>query len=261
MHPERFSELKRRYGFDRWSAAQQRRAQLFFWNYRLFGSAIPTWTVVSNRYIPLPTGVGLNRAVIQAPLDPRWTLLLDIYECGSNESARELLIDLLGHYQTPVPFAPELARMADVEFAAPADSTVLQVIGNLVIHCQNAARVAAAPVRPLVDALATDLVGSPRRAPMEADASPAGDEQDLGQSAVVGEPLALDFDPTARTAMRASAESESYLKVVVGNGNVRVHENELVYVPDEAGRIGIEVFVVTPTHVTMRRYRLGVRST
>jgi hypothetical protein len=266
MHPERSAQLKHRYGFDRWNTSVAHATRLFFWNFRVFETAVPDWSMASRRFTPLPTGIGLNRAVFRRGGSEERVMLLDTYECESRESAHAVLIDLMGTYQVPVAFFPPATTGADVEFAMSGEATIVQAIGNLVVRWQSVGT-EPEPAGPPAANLVTHLVATPDT-PTSGAAVPVGEDtaglagptpEFLGEG-TVGHFLPLDLGPPIDGIVRRAPNTEAYVKLVTSKGEPRMRGDRLVYAPEEPGEVTVDMFVVSRETITRRRYALRVRN-
>jgi hypothetical protein len=102
------------------------------------------------------TGGGQNQEVL---------LRLDLIETASPTAARELLLELLGEFQSPEVARQDNPAAGDLAFAVPGDTMLLFVRGQVVAMVRNAGRgaVPVAQFAKLVDGRLTgrEVLGQP----------------------------------------------------------------------------------------------------
>lgn len=150
---------------------------LFVWELSPGRVELPGWTCERVRQrLPSANATGSLRAeaaasagvspvtipaVSQCPwrsaAHPGVLLKADLFECASRGQAGEILLRLLGEFESPL-MAPKRQAPGDIAFGGRGDGLLLFTRGNLVCLCRNAERVIAS-VMPMAAALDRAAVG------------------------------------------------------------------------------------------------------
>ena len=252
MDSSALEELKRHYAFDQWAGRSRTAQRLFVLDYDLTRHPTGGGTMQSVRKLAtVPAGEVLHEPVLSAdatvvpPPPPKATRLfwrpegtgedvvvdVQIFECVSRAAAHELLLVLLGAFQSPALVRRDDLNLADVCFTTPRDAAILFVRGNLVHLLRNAGRRAV----PLLDVAATfdaplaqTVADTAQRAKSRKKAKPV----QKGQSV----PLRVTETPLAAAVEFVEEAAPAETRVIAQGGEVYWDGTTLSYLPDEEGQ-------------------------
>jgi hypothetical protein len=133
-------QLQKRFNFETWKAAPRGSAEISTAGLFDVGSELATWTVRRADRVNVPGARLAHRSMWQQARSADVLLRLDLVEAASAAAARELLLELLGQFQSP-----QIQRLADppageLAFGAPGDTVILFSRGNVVAMVRNAGR-------------------------------------------------------------------------------------------------------------------------
>ncbi len=135
---ERLARLKQRFGFDQWVAGEDSPSKVP--EKVDVEDLIPAWNLAGSESDDMPGRPPGIRSLWQAKKgDHGRVLALEIYECETESAARELLLELLDQFQSPLMERLEGAElMGDVAFSHPGRYVALFVRGRRVVVLKNA---------------------------------------------------------------------------------------------------------------------------
>jgi hypothetical protein len=269
MEIDRYAQLKLQYNFESWRGRSTLGENLFIWQFLLAQNQLSGWHAQKIQQIAAPPQETMTRSFrsegMPAEDEPRLTrsiwrrslesqdelVSLDVFECSSGAFAHELVIRLLGEFQSPLMAQQAGANLGDVVFAHPGKASYLFARGNLVVLVSSAGS-KSVPVATLARQLDGDLVLKPRpeASPMAASISrfeSSALSLQLGQRA----PIDLEIvEPGGRPVM---------VKFFSRKGAVVSRQGQLVYEPKSAGEQDLEAIVMTPSReVSSRALRFTV---
>lgn len=250
MDEEWLAIVRQRFDADGWAARAASLAPLFVWNLSLDRVEVPGWTCDRVRQMPTSHRLGALRAdaaesavgtrsvmlavsqgLWRTPARPGVLLKADLFECESCISAVELLLRLLGEFESPLMTAKSEAP-GDVAFGGRGDGLLLFTRGNLVCLCRNADRTIAS-VMPIAAAL---------------DRVARGGSVEARRQRIATEPQARDADDQEgevevtlldlATVRRADGEIRRF---VAPAGDIRVKGDRIMYRGPAAAAPRLEV--------------------
>jgi hypothetical protein len=163
------SSLKQRHDFASWAQARRLDAELHVWHFAMDGSELsamepariePPATTPAALPVPLRVagrkqraGAAARAAPREATPEPRlltsfWRPMhasralinVEVYECASRLAAHELLLHVLGGFQSTQLMRRDDLNIGDVAFAMPGGAALVFARGNLVQLVRNASR-------------------------------------------------------------------------------------------------------------------------
>ena len=162
------SSLKRRYDFAAWEHARRLDAELHVWRFAMAGGELPGLELARidaaepappSMAVPLQVAERRTRTRDAKPPPPAsqpeprlsksfWRpvgapqalINIDVYECASRPAAHELLLQVLGGFQTTQLVRRDDLGIGDVAFGMPTGTTLVFARGNLVHLARNASR-------------------------------------------------------------------------------------------------------------------------
>jgi hypothetical protein len=253
MNAEQFRGLKGRYNYDHWRENNTLAEKLFIWNFFFKGDEFPNWQPYRMRELgPAPAGEGALVEGEEAGEAPRlvqslWrpstgspgaAFSVDDYECASLAAAHELLVRILGRFQSPLVTRQAEPSVGDVTFVHPGNSIILFARANHVIVIRS---IGGTPilVSDLAGQLDQELIAKPpapagRLGPSLRGLAPAAAEVEVGSQV----PLEIE-------AAQVSGQPVMY-KFFSGAGEVIAREGRLLYQPAVPGEQDLEVYAVAP---------------
>ncbi|TMC52419.1 MAG: hypothetical protein E6J20_12205 [Chloroflexi bacterium] len=134
------SELRHRFDFDTWKTAPRAVAELSIGGLIEVGSELGRWTVRKMQPLKVPGTRAASQSMWQEDAAADALLRVDLLEASSGTAARELVLELLGEFQSP-----EIKRVADprageLAFSGPGETAILFARANLVAMVRNAGR-------------------------------------------------------------------------------------------------------------------------
>ena len=154
-------QLRKRFDFDAWKSAPRGAADVSTGGLIEVGSELGRWIARRAEPVKVPGARVAYRSMWQEAASAETLLRLDLLEAASATAGRELLLELLGQFQSP-----QIQRLAnppagDLAFGAPGDTVIVFSRGNVVAMVRNAGRrvVAVADFARLVDSRLTRGAG------------------------------------------------------------------------------------------------------
>lgn len=253
MNAKQFRELKRRYNFDEWRGNNTLAEKLFIWNFFFKGDEFPNWQPYRMRELgPPPTGevsMAVEEEAGEAPRliqsvwrpsqgSPGAAFSVDDYECASQSAAHELLVRILGRFQSPLVNRQAEPSVGDVTFVHPGNSLILFARANHIIVIRSIGGTPI-PVSNLAGQLDQELISKPpapvsRLRPSIRSLAPATTEVEVGSQV----PLEIEAAPVTRQPLM--------YKIFSRTGEVVAKESQLLYQPTEPGEQDLEVYAVAP---------------
>jgi hypothetical protein len=263
MNQEGLSYLKQQFQFERWFGRNTLGESLFLWQFPLSGAELPRWQAERVQILqpPLQKLSPLTGAFAADIPSSNWSratqsmwrspsgdglINIDVYECETRETAHELLLRLLGEFQSPLALLEETSDVGDVAFRNPGDTVILFARANLVALLRNAAPTFV-PVTQVAIELDEQLVSKPVESSDLAMATlrhlPATQRTKIGRSVIL---------PVETRAELAEVQPVWY-KCFAQAGDIRVEEGKLVYDPPSSGTHELIVFALGPGRVAVKQ--------
>jgi hypothetical protein len=170
MDKEWLAIVRQRFQADGWAAQAASAPPLFAWNLSIHRIEVAGFTCDRVRQIPTSNELralgakaaepadelsiampAVSQGLWRTPARPGVLLKADLFECASREQALELLLRLLGEFESPL-MTQKSEAPGDVAFGGPGDGLLLFRRGNVVCLCRNADR-AITSVMPIASAL------------------------------------------------------------------------------------------------------------
>jgi hypothetical protein len=238
MDDEALRSIKTAHGFEEWAGRTTLPVNLFIRHFFISESILEGWRLLRATPIQIPGSPQLVQSLWVPEAGPAEALLrLDVYECDSRRAAHELLIRLIGEFQSSVVTRRDEVGIGDVNFTPLGEGGVVFSRGNLVLSLGRAgtAPLPVMEIAKLVDERLTERPeGAAPRARPTARAVTASLE--AGESAG---PRVLRVEPSPE-------DQPKYQKIFSASGDVRVEGDQLIYEPTRAGPPEIEVFSIDP---------------
>jgi hypothetical protein len=178
MDAEWLATVRQRFHAAGWAARPPSSPALFVWNLSLRRLELPGWTCERVRQIPtfdqrrfalraeaperadelqveMPV---ISQGLWRTPAHSGVLLKADLFECASREQTVEILLRLLGEFESPI-IAQKNEAPGDLAFGGRGEGLLLFTRGNLVCLCRNAERPTAS-VMPIAAALDRAAAGS-----------------------------------------------------------------------------------------------------
>ena len=270
MNTEYSQGLTERYDFDAWRGRNTLDENLFIWQFFLSKNQFPTWSPPRIRMLAAPptpaTAPRVSDGAVAQENQPRliqsvWKrasgatdllLNVDTYECASRMAAHEVLLSLLGQFQSPLVLREREMAVGDVVFSHPGHAVVLFARANLVLAIRSAGSTTIT-VTDVVTQLDRELTDKPPT-PVGPTA-PAIQRLALTEiETQVGASVPVDLQ-----VVQPPGESVMY-KFFSRMGEVMTQEGQLVYEPTSAGKQDIELYAVaTDRGVSHQAIRFDVQ--
>lgn len=189
--------VARRFEADAWRLPSEAEPVVFVWNFPVARVAPRDWSCERVReidgavrpppYVPetmpyappiLSPVPFVTQGLWRVPGHPDAMLKADVFECAAPSHARELLLRLLGEFESPLMHRWD-AGPGDVSLGGHGEGLVLFARGNLVCLCRNAAPDIVS-VMPIADALDEAVLGGKAADRASASARPgdgAGEDE------------------------------------------------------------------------------------
>ena len=181
MNQEWLAIVRQRFHADGWAARTASVPPLFVWNVSLGRVEVPGWTCNRVRRIPNSqelsalgadvaerAGEGsvtmpvVSQGLWQSPARPGALLKADLFECGSRDQAADLLLRLLGEFESPL-MTQKSGAPGEVAFGGRGDGLFLFTRGNIACLCRNGDRKLTS-VMPIATALDQVVSGESAKA-------------------------------------------------------------------------------------------------
>lgn len=232
--------LKQHHEFGSWAGRNKLDESLFVHNYFLSDRGIPGWELKRVEEINVEGMPRCIQSFWAAPQEgPESLIRLDVYECESRAAAHDLLIQILGLFQSPLVARREDLPLGDVTFAPPGAANATFARANIVFVVSRAGRKDFS-VNEFARRLDEDLISKPEES--ASAVRPAGSlDFRLAMAAVAPEGSAsLDVD-----TMELAAQPVC-LKFFSTSGEVQAEEGKLIYKATGAGPPAITVYAIDP---------------
>lgn len=238
MDDEALRSIKTAHGFEEWAGRTTLPVNLFIRHFFVSDAMLEGWRLLRATPIQLPGAPPLVQSLWAPEAGPAEALLrLDVYECDSRRAAHELLIRLIGEFQSSVVTRRDETGVGDVNFTPLGEGGVVFSRGNLVLSLGRAGT-APLPVmeiaREVDERLTERPEGGAPRAGATARAAPASVATDDSAG------------PRVLRVENAPEQRPMYQKIFSASGDLRVEGDELIYEPTRAGPPEIEVYSIDP---------------
>ncbi len=153
MHRATHALLARRFDFEAWKGAPRGASRLAIDGLFDVDTRLGRWT--ARRAVPatFPGARVAQRSMWQQVSSPEAIMRLDLFEAASPAAAREIVLELLGEFESA-----QIQRIAsppagDLAFGGPGDTALLFTRANVAALVRNAGRdvVKVSPFARLVD--------------------------------------------------------------------------------------------------------------
>jgi hypothetical protein len=242
MDEEAIRSIKRAHAFEEWAGRTTLPVNLFIRHFFLSESVLDGWRLLRATPIEVAGAPRLVQSLWAPEGGPAEALLrLDVYECDSRPAAHELLIRLVGQFQTSVVTRRDELGVGDVNFTPLGDGGVIFSRGNLVLVLSRAGT-SPLPILDLarqVDERLTERPGGD--APRARRAAPAAAIR-LARGETSG-PREVELDAEGEGEGEAQPK---YQKFFSSSGDLRVEGGRLIYDPAGTGPPEIEVYSIDP---------------
>ena len=133
-------QLAQKFDFEAWKSAPSGDATLSIGGLFDVGSELDRWAARRVQVVTFPRAQAARQSMWQESSSAEVILRLDLIEAASTAVAREIVLELLGEFQSP-----QIQRLADppagdLAFGAPGDSAMLFARANVVVLVRNAGR-------------------------------------------------------------------------------------------------------------------------
>ena len=254
--------LKERFAYDEWVGRNTVGENLFIWQFRLPDEQIGGWR---QRHVEETEAPSRQVAVNAVPaMDVAWRdwprairsiwqpsrgktdrlIRETVYECASQAAAQELLLRLLGQFESPLISRREKSPIGDVAFSDPDDRVIVFARANLVCVVQSAGS-RSVPVADKAGEIDRDLIARPE----VAQETPLVEITSMAQLDIAGARQAVSMDAVASR----TADRPAMVKFFSRNGRVMIENGQLVYQPDEGEEQELEMYEVAPDRGPARR--------
>lgn len=251
MKVNHYSGLKARFNFDEWRDRNTLIEQLFLWQFFFKGDEFPNWQAIRVRELGAPpageAALALDEDIGEAPrlIQSVWrpstgrigaAFSVDSYECSSRSAAHELLIRILGTFQSPLIAQPSEPTVGDVTFIYPGNGIILFARANHAIVVRNLGETSI-PMMDLAAQLDKELVEKPpapvnRIVPSIRSLTSAVTKMQVGSQVPLEIEAALPF------------KQPLMYKFFYRTGAVLAKEGQLLYQPSTPGEQDLEVYAV-----------------
>lgn len=258
MDEEALERLRQHYRFDEWAGRSRTAARLFVVGHDVGRQVAAAGEVRGVRNIQ-PAQPALPKATraFSRPSGTGDDVLVDIqvFECASRAEAHQLLLVVLGEFQSPDLMRRNDIEWGDVCFTTPGEGAVLFVRGNLLHVLRNAGR-RRIPLLDVAAALDAPLAQSVAAAP-QPKAAKAASRRRKGAAAKAATVAADVGQPVVVPQPKADQE----YRIVAYGGEVVREGDAVVYRPDEPGEHGVTVEAVrdSGTATPLEQLRFTVR--
>jgi hypothetical protein len=221
VHTQFYDHLKRVHEFDDWRGHNALPENLTVWRFSPEFAVAEPWRPQRMSQLVMPDG----RRAVQG-----------LWRHDGESAAHDVLLGLLGEFESPLITRRPTADVGDVLFAGPEDTVVVFARANLVTLIQNADR-QTTPVGDLARVVDDELTGRP-------DFS-----ESVRALATVHAPirrLALGATLPLEVDVRADLEDRMYYKFLARSGEVVLDHGRPVYRGARQGRDEVAAFVVVP---------------
>jgi hypothetical protein len=246
MTSQSLEQLKLKHKYETWRNTTTLEENLFIWKFFLTENEFPDWQPHRIQKVEAPGWPPFTQSIWRTP-DGKMDRLLavDVYECTSRLAAHELVVRLLGEFQSPGLERQKQEDTGDVAFTGHGDTFILFSRANLAVLVRNAGR-ELLPVFKTAWQFDQHLIGRPdakaqkvipeitRFATAPQVRLLPSEERKLQVGSLIG--LWLDaIDPLQRPL---------WFKFLSRFGEVQVQEGRLVYRPTSAGSQEVTVFAI-----------------
>ena len=243
MDPARRDQLSERYGFREWLGTRAPTKNIFIWGLAFGGNELPGWQLQRTQLIPGQVHA-IHSVWLQKATRGPALLVVDAYECSSRAAAQEVLLDLLGDFQSPLVERLREPPAGELAFGPPGDALAVFVRGNVAVVVRNGEREifpASKAAREVDNVLLTPHQAKADAAPEIRSFSPAFKE------ARVGEPVPLEIvaaDPLGRPV---------WYRLEAVAGDFELVDERVAYVSTTAGTQTLAIVAVNANRGTASR--------
>lgn len=256
MDPYVLDHIKQRHQYQAWRNTTTLSEKLFIWPAALPDDGFPGWAPLSVQAVtstPQARGGSWPSSVAPRTIQSMWRdaargrealLSVDLFQCASRWAAHELLLRLLGEFQS---LAVERVGgvIGDVCFSGRGRYVVAFARANLVLLMRNAGK-GLTPVEELASQFDRRLITRPG-----APAAAASEVPSL-QLALLPERNNLRVEVVAPHEL-------SMVKFFSASGEIHWLAGRLVYTPIRAGRQELEAYAVSPQGGAARTIQFVMR--
>jgi hypothetical protein len=137
-------QLQARFDFASWKQAPSEAAEISTRGLIQVGSELGGWTARRVQAVTVSGARGAYQSMWQQGASAETLLRLDVIEAVSAAAAREVVLELLGQFQSPEIRRLPASPPGDLAFGAPGDTVMLFARGNVVVMVRNAGRAVVA---------------------------------------------------------------------------------------------------------------------
>jgi hypothetical protein len=238
MDEEAIRSIKQAHGFEEWAGRTTLPVNLFIRHFFLSESVLDGWRLLRATPIDVAGAPRLVQSLWAPEAGSAEALLrLDVYECDSRPAAHELLIRLVGQFQTSVVTRRDEVGVGDVNFTPLGEGGVIFSRGNLVLVLSRAGTASL----PILDIA--------RQVDERLTERPGGGSPRARRAAPAAAIRLARGESTGPREVELEAEGEAqpmYQKFFSSSGDLRVEGDRLIYDPTGAGPPEIEVYSIDP---------------
>jgi hypothetical protein len=247
MDPFILDQIKQRYHYQAWRNSTTLSENLFVWPASVPDDGFPGWSPLSNQMVTTTSG--------QAPSDTRLPLVyttprtmqsmwrgamyssnalmsVDLFQTASRRAAHELLLRLLGEFQSLLITRIPTNEIGDVCFSGPGRHLVVFARANLVLLMRNAGKDLISIEEPAYQ-FDRRLIERPTVRPES-------------QSEIPELQVALLPERTTARIEVVAPQELSMVKFFSGSGEVHWLMGRLVYTSTRPGQQDLEVYGISP---------------
>jgi hypothetical protein len=133
-------QLRNRFDFKAWRSAPRGAVKVSTGGLVEVGSELGRWTARRAAPINVPGARAAYLSMWQQGASSEALLRLDLVESASATAAREVVLELLGQFESPLIQRRANPPAGDLAFGAPGDTMILFSRGNVVAMVRNAGR-------------------------------------------------------------------------------------------------------------------------
>lgn len=156
--PQATDYLKKQHAFEEWRDRNTLPENLFVWRYFLNADQFSGWK--SHRIQSVDAAgwpASIQSIWQQVPENAKSLVRVDTFECASRREAHEVVLKVLGEFQSPAVTRDVKSGLGDVAFRGTKDAYVVFARANLVFHLGNAGG-PLVPVGDLANTIEAELV-------------------------------------------------------------------------------------------------------
>jgi hypothetical protein len=133
-------QLRKRFDFKAWKSAPRGVAKVSTGGLIEVGSALGSWTAIRAAPISVPGARAAHLSMWQQGASSEALLRLDLVDGASATAAREMVLELLGQFESPQIQRLPNPPAGDLAFGAPGNTVIVFSRGNVVAMVRNAGR-------------------------------------------------------------------------------------------------------------------------